>query len=393
LIVAVATLSVVLVDVSVTALVGSATAGASGSIGQEEPVAGSVTTAASASFTDALATNGSGVTFTVTKTSGAGLLVSSSGKITTSGELAAATYAISGTDSDSSGDTGTWGFILTVNPVTITQGAPIASSVTTTTSANFADTLVTSGSGVTFGPVSSGGLLVSSSGKVTTIGKLAAGTYTIVGSDSDGFGDTGSWGFILTVDPVTIAQAIPLAGSVVETQSAAFTGTLVTSGSGVTFSPVSSGGLLVSASGKVATTGKLAVGTYTISGTDWDGFGDSGSWYFTLTVTPAAATGGPPRTVRVQPQVFVTVVGSWTVSANETVHLRVHLYGSRGTVSGVVRLDLAGKTLCVLTLERGIGRCTVSSSEIGRGRHGLVVVYEGSGFYRAYRHLANVYVH
>ncbi len=52
------------------------------------------------------------------------------------------------------------------------------------------------------------------------------------------------------------------------TGSAAFTHTLKTSSTGVTFSPVSTADLSVSSTGKVTTTGSLGVGTYSISGTD-----------------------------------------------------------------------------------------------------------------------------
>ncbi|HLM97162.1 MAG TPA: hypothetical protein VK283_12665, partial [Acidimicrobiales bacterium] len=44
-------------------------------------------------------------------------------------------------------------------------------------------------------------------------------------------------------------------------------------------------GLAVSASGAVTTTGPLAAGPYTVSGTDLDADGDTGTWSFTLTVT------------------------------------------------------------------------------------------------------------
>jgi len=40
--------------------------------------------------------------------------VSSAGAVTTSGTLATGTYTVSGTDSDGSGDAGTWTYILTV---------------------------------------------------------------------------------------------------------------------------------------------------------------------------------------------------------------------------------------------------------------------------------------
>jgi hypothetical protein len=158
-------------------------------------------------------------------------------------------------------------------------------------------------------------------------------------------------------------------------------------------SATASADLTVSSTGVVRTTGKLAAGTYSISGTDADVLGDGGSWSFTLTVTASAPTGGPPIVVKVVPPVTIAAVGPWTLYANKLVHFRIHLYGSRGKVSGVVRLVYGGRTLCARLLVNGVARCTVSSVKIGRGRHWLVVTYTGSGFYKARRFRVNVYVH
>jgi hypothetical protein len=75
------------------------------------------------------------------------------------------------------------------------------------------------------------------------------------------------------------------------------------------------------------------------------------------------------------------------------VRLRVHLYGRRGTVSGIVKLEFRGQTLCAPKLTHGVGHCTVSSVKIGRGRHYLLVKYAGSGFYKPLKRRVNVYVH
>jgi hypothetical protein len=75
------------------------------------------------------------------------------------------------------------------------------------------------------------------------------------------------------------------------------------------------------------------------------------------------------------------------------VHFRIHLFGGRGTVSGAVKLEFHGKTLCAPKLVHGVAHCTVSSAKIGRGRHWLVVAYAGSGFYKAHSFRRNVYVH
>jgi uncharacterized repeat protein (TIGR02543 family) len=194
---------------------------------------------------------------------------------------------------------------------------------------------------------------------------------------------------------VVIVQRAPYGAAVTTTGSAAFTDTLATNGSGVTFKVTSPNAhLAVSSSGTVTTTGPLAVGTYSISGTDVDTAGGSGYWGFTLSVTAASTVIiGPPQIIRVAPQVALVAYTPWTLFAHQAVRLRVHLYGSHGTVSGIVKLEYRGQTLCAPKLTRGVGHCTVSSATIGLGRHYLLVNYAGSGFYEPLKSRVNVYVH
>ena len=126
--------------------------------------------------------------------------------------------------------------------VTITQTTPTSGSVTTTGSAAFTDQLKTTGN---VGPVTyakTGGgtdITVSSSGKITTTGTLAAGTYTASGTTADAFGDTGTFTYTLTVSAVTITQTTPATGSV--KALTAFTDQLNTTGNigAVTFTTTS----------------------------------------------------------------------------------------------------------------------------------------------------------
>ena len=192
-----------------------------------------------------------------------------------------------------------------------------------------------------------------------------------------------------------IVQKAPFGAAVATTGSAAFAGTLATNGSSVTFKVTSPNAhLAVSSSGKVTTTGPLAVGSYSISGTDADTAGGSGYWGFTLSVTATStAVGGPPIVVKVVPEVVLVAYTPWTLFAHQAVRLRVHLYGRHGTVRGIVKLEFRGQTLCAPKLTRGVGHCTVSSARIGRGRHYLLVNYAGSGFYKPLKRRVNVYVH
>jgi hypothetical protein len=278
-------------------------------INQLTPTSGNTTTAASSSFTDQLETSGGtgAVSFATTSASSPpGLLVSSSGAVSTTGTLSAHTYTISGTDSDGYGDTGSWGYTLTVSATAINQLTPTSGNTTTAASSSFTDQLETSGGtgAVSFATTSASsppGLLVSSSGAVSTTGTLSAHTYTISGTDSDGYGDTGTWGYTLTVSATAITQITPTSGKTTTAASSSFTDQLETSGgtgavSFATTSASSPPGLLVSSSGAVSTTGTLSAHTYTISGTDSDGYGDTGSWGYTLTVSATAITQSAPTT-------------------------------------------------------------------------------------------------
>jgi phage baseplate assembly protein W len=60
--------------------------------------------------------------------------------------------------------------------------------------------------------------------------------------------------------------------------------TFVTTSSSGPLSPSGLPALVVQPSGLITTTGSLLPGTYTVSGTDSDSFGNTGTWTFTLTV-------------------------------------------------------------------------------------------------------------
>jgi hypothetical protein len=130
---------------------------------------------------------------------------------------------------------------------------------------------------------------VSSTGAVSTKGTLAAGTYTVSGTVTDAYGDSGTWSFTLTVTASTITQTAPTSAAVKLTQLAGFKTQLNVTGNlgTVTYTEATSadsGDVLVSATGQVTAKSTLAVGTYTVSGTVTDAYGDSGTWSFTLQV-------------------------------------------------------------------------------------------------------------
>ncbi|MGD0943054.1 MAG: hypothetical protein ABR972_02100, partial [Acidimicrobiales bacterium] len=277
----------------------------SSTITQDAPTSNSTTPANSSSFTQQLKTSGNtgSVTFVTTGSSPPGLLVSSSGVVSTKSKLLVGTYTVSGTDSDTFGDKGTWSFTLKVSSSAITQDAPFSNAkpITPATSASFTDQLKTTGNAgsVKFVTKGSGstppGVVVSSSGVVSTKRALAVGTYTISGTDSDSLHDAGSWSFTLKVTTTKITQAAPAAART--TTGRAFSDLLRVSGShgAVTYAQ-SSGApdLKVSSSGAVSASVTLRAGTYKAKGTVSDAYRDRGTWSFSLTVTATKITQAAP---------------------------------------------------------------------------------------------------
>jgi large repetitive protein len=274
---------------------------------QTAPFTSSVLTGSTSSFSTALAPtseNGNPVIYVVTS-SNSHLSVSSAGKVTvTGGALPFGTYSVSGTDSDALGDSGTWTFTLKVTCATITQTAPFGQTVTTTGSKTVTDQLepTTQGSSpITYvTTVTNANLAVSSSGAVSTLGGyLKVGNYVVSGTDSDALGDSGTWNYTLVVTPATIIQTVPFSSSVSKGSSSGFSATLApTSENGnpvIYLVTVSNPHLSVSAAGKVSVTGgPLVAGPYTVSGTDTDALGDTGTWSFTLNVTSATIAQSAP---------------------------------------------------------------------------------------------------
>jgi major membrane immunogen (membrane-anchored lipoprotein) len=177
---------------------------------------------------------------------------------------------------------------------------PVTTSVTAANSATFNDQLVTTNNDGTVTYVQTSGtpdLVVSASGAVTTSGALPDGTYTASGTTSDPHGDLGT--FSLTLEVGVLLQASPTAANVKASGSAAFSDQLSVTGNTGTVTFTQSTGtpsLIVNSSGLLTTSGTLAAGSYSATGTASDPSGDEGSYAFTLTVgklvqrTPTAAS-------------------------------------------------------------------------------------------------------
>ena len=264
---------------------------------QTAPTTG--TTTLGKAFTGQLEVSGAHGTVTYAQMTGTpDLKVSSSGKVSALATLTAGTYSATGIVEDTSGDTGTWGFSLTVSATKLIQTAPTTG--TTTLGKAFTGQLEVSGAHgtVTYAQMTgTPDLKVSSSGKVSAAGSLSAGAYKATGAERDGLGDTGTWGFSLTVSATKLIQTAPTTGTT--TLGKAFTGQLEVSGAHGTVTYAQSSGapqLTVSSSGKVSAAGSLSAGAYKATGAERDSLGDTGTWNFALTVTATKLIQAPPAT-------------------------------------------------------------------------------------------------
>ncbi len=209
----------------------------------------------------------------------------------TGGRIAMIQYPLNGLDGDY-----VCGLIVTPASATISLAAVSTFSSQLAVAGESAPVTYTETTG-------SPSLLVSSSGLVTTSGTLAAGTYSASGTASAG-ALSGNFSFALTVGTIVQTGATSAATSVLG--SATYTNQLTgVGGSGpLSFTQTTGAAhLLVSSSGLVTTSGALARGTYSASGTIGDAFGDQGTFTFSLkvgfltqtstirtTISPAAST-------------------------------------------------------------------------------------------------------
>jgi hypothetical protein len=261
---------------------------------QLAPSAGRVTRGSA--FTAQLKVSGAHGAVTYAQSSGAPQLkVSSSGALSTATGLSRGTYRASGTMRDALGDTGAWGFTLTVSVSKLTQIGP--TKATASSGKAFKGQLKVFGAqgAVTYAQKTGAPhVKVSSSGAVTALATLKNGTYQASGTDKDASGVTGTWTFTLTVKASSkpsshkLVQIAPTAGRV--TSGTTFTAQLKVSGAHgkVAFAQLTGAQTMtVSPSGLLTAPDTLAAATYTVTGTMKDGSGDSGKWTFTLFVVPA----------------------------------------------------------------------------------------------------------
>ena len=257
------------------------------------PAMYSVSVSGSATVNDQIVVTNNAGPVTFTQSNGVpSLVVSSTGVVTTSGQLVAGTYHATGTALDANGNADAFSFTLNVG--VLTQTSPMTGNVKASGSAKYSVQLVETGStGAETFTQSTGSpaLLVSPTGLITTSGPLVAGRYIATGTTSDTTGDVGIFSFTLTVG--TLVQRAPLTMTVSSNASATFSQQLDV---GANLGPVSylqisgQSHLLVSSTGMMTSSGALVKGVYAVSGTTSDTTGDVGIFTFTLTVTASGTT-------------------------------------------------------------------------------------------------------
>jgi hypothetical protein len=148
--------------------------------------------------------------------------------------------------------------------------------------------------------------------------------------------------FAFNVTSKSLSQNLPVTGSVTAADSSSFTAQLASSGNTGTVTYTQSAGspaLKVSGAGAVTTSGALAAGTYTASGTTADPNGDSGTFTFTLTVTGTSVKPPPtpaPKAVRV---IGWGIIGHTdiVVITGRDFTAGARIIGHAGTVASLVR--------------------------------------------------------
>jgi hypothetical protein len=173
--------------------------------------------------------------------------------------------------------------------------------------------------------------------------------------------------FSFSATSKALSQNLPVSASVTAAGESSFTAQLTSSGN-ATGSPVTyteaagNPDVVVSTAGAVTTSGKLATGTYTASGTTADTNGDTGTFTFKLSVTGAVVTATPaPRATRVVGYGIIGRTDTVTITGkNFTAGARI--IGHAGTVATALRTTstrITTRLRIVKTAKKGTFRFTI----------------------------------
>jgi hypothetical protein len=330
------------------------------------------TTTAGIAFSGQLATAGGSGTLTYTQSAGGpNITVSPSGAISAPATLPVGSYKSTGATSDALGDSGTWFFTLTVTATTLSS---TPTTGTTTAGIAFSGQLATAGgSGTLTYAQSAGGpnITVSPSGAISAPPTLHVGNYTATGATSDALGDSGTWSFTLSVTGTTLSST-PTTGTT--TAGIAFSGQLSTTGGSGTLTYTQSAGgpnITVSSSGAISAPATLPVGSYKSTGATSDALGDSGTWFFTLTIGPnptatSEMSSGSPSLVGQSVIYTATVTPAGHPSNALTGNVEFFSGGTPIAVcGGSAGVPLSsGKAICAVTYENA-GTYSITAKYLG----------------------------
>jgi hypothetical protein len=312
-------------------------------------------------------------------------VVTSTGAISAATSLAPGTYTVTGTDSDTKGDTGTWTFSLTVAKAsqTITFTAPSSGSMNG--SASLSPT-VSSGLTVT---LSVDGTTTNDACSISgdTVSYLHAGSCVI---DANQAGDANYLAAAQVHQTITVAKAtartalklsatkVTYGDEQVEHLSVTVspqhpgttpTGTVTIKASATTLCVIK----LASGAGscKPLSARELNAGAYSLVAT-YSGstnFDTSSSVKETLTVAKATS-----KTVL---KLSATKV---TYGDEQVLHLSVAVSPqySGSPPTGRVTIKESTTTLCTISLSGAKGSCTLSAKKLNAGAYNVVVAYGGS---------------
>jgi hypothetical protein len=170
--------------------------------------------------------------------------------------------------------------------------------------------------------------------------------------------------FPFSVTSKTLSQNLPESATLATASTSGYTTQLTSSGNTGTVTYTQKAGtpqVIVSSSGAVTTSGALAAGTYTATGTTADPNGDAGTFTFKLTVTGAVATAPAPKATR--------VVGYGIIGRTDTVTIigtgfsaGSRIIGHAGTVATPLRTTstrITTRLRVVKSAKRGSFRLTI----------------------------------
>ena len=310
-------------------------------------------------FRDVLSvSNATGTLTWASTTLPSGWSITSDGQLIADGTEAPTSYTLTGTVSDTNGDSGTWSYaanILGAPTGTITQNAP--TSGTAVTSYPFVDNLSSAGTGLISYTMSGlpAGVSGAYDGTISATGTEAVGSYSLSGNVTDTFGDVGTWSYALNVTsspsgPLT--QLAPTTGSYVAGSPASYqlgvsgnVGNVAYSLSSVTLDGSSSSlpaGASFSSSGALVLPSTVSVGTYDFSGSVADTSAHVGSWSFTLTVQipqSAPLSGSNAQGTASTYQLATSYAGSVTYTVTSTLPAGITV-SSAGLISVVTSVPV-----------------------------------------------------